>query len=331
MMNERAFMFRKMKNVFHCLCLFFLLIELVLFADKYADEVYAKIPDICHPTFEDYQMIQNYLNQGHRPLIDRLNKWQYYGKAINFGLIGRTPDEHIEHGVVCVNCDSDYKQNCIVLYASFNFEYPKVLKALIENIKKSYFKGHILYRIGGWPDIEGGGLRFAHIPCAFKICAFREAQRLGYQNVLWLDASVTPLQQGLNKAFTTIEQQGYFTFLSDLNMASECNKEACEILGLPFAQAASVPGYVSGIVGFNLKNPNGLNIINRWYEVTKNHEECYFTYSPDLCVISILLYQAGLTNNLHWKRRVTWNKAMKFKKGMQFFINKYAVQPDWPN
>lgn len=310
--------------------LFFTLIGAPLFADKYADEVYAKIPDICHPTLEDYQRVQDYLHKGHRPLIDRLNKWQYYGKAINFGLLGRAPDEHIEHNIICVNCDSDDKKNCVVLYCSFNHEYPRAIKNLINTIKQSDFKGHILYRIGGWPDIEGGGLRFAHIPFAFKVCAFREAQNLGYQNVLWLDASVTPLQS-LNKAFAVMDQQGYFTFLSDFNMAELCNKEACEAMGLSFAEAASVPGYVAGIIGFNFKHKNGLNITNLWYGITKNCEECYFSPYQEFCVISILLHQAGLTNNLHWKGRITWEKSEIHKKDMQFFIDKYAVQPNWPN
>jgi hypothetical protein len=324
-------MLKKLKYSFLCLgIIFFLIYDQSLLADSYAEEVYANIEDIYHPTLSDYQKIQDYLSYGHRPLIDRLNPWQYHNKALSIRFIGRNSNENIESGIINVNCKKEEKENCIVLYSSFNFEYPKAIKNLINTIKNSDFKGHIIYRIGGWPDLEGGSLIFSHIPFAFKICAFKEAERLGYKNALWLDASVMPLKS-LNKVFDIINKQGYFTFLSDFNIKELCNREVCEVLGVNFDEAANIPGYIAGILGFNFKNKQGLAAVNRWFEVTKYHEECYFSYYQEFCVISIILHQMGLKNNLHWKGRVTWERSEKNNDNMEFLIDKYTVQPNWPN
>lgn len=311
--------------------LVFLLFPFQLIADQYADAIYAKIPDICHPTRDDYKIIQDYLSFGHRSLIGDLKPWQYLGKAVHFKLLPRSNKEKIEHGIIPVNCTLEDKKNCVVLYSSFNHLYPKSLKHIIEVICNSSFKGHILYRIGGWPDLLGEGLKFAHLPFAFKVCAFREAKNLGYQNVLWLDASVIPLQN-LNEIFAVIEEQGYFTFLTQFNMAELCNKRVCNIMKIDYPdQATTIPACLPGILGFNFKDAKAKEAFDRWYAITKDREECYFSHYQDLPIISIILYQMGMEKTPYWEGKVTWDKKEIGNSGLQFFIDKWGVQPHWPH
>lgn len=312
-----------------------LLVVLVLGAsvyansDQYASRVYSKIKDITHPTAEEYAYIQHHLLAGYRPLINLLDDWQYKIKARHFRFLGRNSTEFIECGIIHVNCNEKYKENCVLLYASFNEEYPKGLKNLIEHIKNSDFKGHILYRIGGWPDLEGGSLVFAHIPYAFKICSFKEAERLGYKNVLWLDCSILPLNRGLNHAFDIIKEKGYFTYCTEFNMAGMCNEQACAAMGVSFDEADQIPGCLSGIIGFNFDNLRARQAVDLWYDITKNKEEAYFSLRPELCVMSIVLYKLGLTENQFCNEKVTWDKNEIGVPGMEFFVDKYAVQPNW--
>ncbi|HNA61599.1 MAG TPA: hypothetical protein PKW79_00780 [Rhabdochlamydiaceae bacterium] len=90
-----------------------------------------------------------------------------------------------------------------------NKSFPKGLRRLVEAIAKSDFKGHILYQVGGWPNVEAGDLSLVDVPYAFKVSFFREAKRLGYQRALWLDTSILPVVS-LNQIFAMIEEDGYF-------------------------------------------------------------------------------------------------------------------------
>jgi hypothetical protein len=167
------------------------LICLLVFTKLYGDDpedVYRKIQDIYHPTVNDYRLIQDYLTNGERPLLYRLEN--YAQKARDFKIIG---DALPQSKVIAVNSCKMVRENCILLYSSYNFDYQKGLKRIIEILVKSDYKGHILYYIGGWPNVEGGSLLLAHVPYAFKVAAFKEAERLGYKRAFWLDASVIPL------------------------------------------------------------------------------------------------------------------------------------------
>ncbi len=296
---------------------------------EHADCVYAEIEDICHPTLDDYMLIQEYLFYGFRPFIDRLNPWQYKSKAREFRLVGRNSSEVIESGVIPVNCEENDRENCILLYCSFNHEYPRCLKRLIDMIKSSDFKGHIVFHIGGWPDLEGGSLTFAHIPFAFKISSFREAERLGFKRALWLDASIVPLDS-LNNTFKMISENGYFTFRTINHIKELCNEHACDALGVNFDEADQIPACLAGIIGFDFQNDAAQKALTRWYEVTKNHEEAYFSFYQELCVLSVILHQTGLSDIRKLEGIVTWEINEIDNPGIEFFVDKYAVQPNWP-
>lgn len=55
---------------------------------------------------------------------------------------------------------------CIIAYTSYSKVYERLLKDLLKKLPK-YFKGHILYRIGGWPNMEEGF--FFHIDYERKL------------------------------------------------------------------------------------------------------------------------------------------------------------------
>ena len=318
-----------MKKIIFALCLIHCITSSA-WSDILANRVYKKIPNILEPTIDDYLLIQEYLSSPHRFYINRLDPWQYRSKASTFRFVGRDPHENIEYGIIPVNCDENFKDNCILLYASFNFEYPKCLKRLIEIIKQSDFTGHIIYHLGGWPNLDEKSLLFAHIPYAFKVCCFREAEKLGYKNALFLDASIVPLGK-LMDVFKTIKEEGNYMFTTDFNMSQMCNPETFRAMDEDFSIADQIPAEVVGILGFNFENHESQLFLQRWYDVTKNHEEAYFNARPETCVVSIILHQLGMKTTRHMDHYITWDEVDHTNSSYQFFVDKKGVQPNWPN
>ncbi len=261
--------------------------------DVYTDKIYEQIGDLAHPTLDDYRRIQNYLTWGPRPFLPRLGT--YEEKAKQFKIIGRRPREVPQSGMIPVNCAPDDHNHCILLYSSFNQRYPMGLKRLISRIASSDFKGHILHRAGGWPDAEGGSLVLAHLPYAFKVCFFKEAQRLGFKRAFWLDTSIVPLGS-LNEIFKTIEAQGYFAVSNTHSVGQYFHPQAAAAMGVSFEEMAEVPSCSSGILGFDFTHEKGKEAVSRWYEITKTCEEASYSPRPDQNLISIILHQMEMTS-----------------------------------
>lgn len=209
-------------------------------------------------------------------------------------MIGNTAEELPESGTIALHCDVDQKENCVITYASFNLNYPSALRHLIESIKNSGFKGHVLYRIGGWPNAEGGSLVLSHVPYAFKAAFFKEAERKGYKRVLWLDSSLSPLVK-LDSIFDLIAQNGYFAMGNSHMVGPYINEKAANALGVSLEAAHVVPSCSSGIIGVDLTNPKGKEIVDKWYDAAFD-QHAYYSSRPEQNALSIILFRCGISN-----------------------------------
>ena len=326
-----------MKKKFFLLS-FILLCPLFLSAHEYSDAVYSSIEDIYHPTFEDYQKVENYLNFGYRPHLVDIDHNHYSTKSKIFRL---TPAENSNHKLTyrieAVNCSEDTKENCIILYASCNSKYPESLLTLVEEIKKSDFIGHIVYRIGGWPNAEGGDLTLAHIPYSFKVCAFKEAYRLGYKRALWLDASMRPYAS-LNDRFLFMKKHGCFNYYSRRTLSQLCTKDN-HLANLEITEKKARRMYTvcMGVFGIDFTNPTGLSLLSRWYDQTKNNEAASFTTWVETNLVSLIVNQLYPHFPFPRSKRHLFC-TQHYKPGrepnystLHFSYNKLDVEPDWPN
>lgn len=253
------------------------------------EELYRKIRDLRHPTQRDYQQIQTYLEKGPRPLLSHMQDFKHAAKR--FKLIDAPP----QSGVVHVHCGAEDRRNCILLYASYNRNYAQALKRLVEQIQNSDYEGHILYRIGGWPNAEGGDLTLAHVPYAFKVCFFREAERLGYHNALWLDTSIVPLTS-LAPFFSQLQKQGYLACANTHPVGLFFNELAAQSFGITLAETHHIPSCSAGIFGLNLKHPLGKQALTLWHEKAKD-PTAFYSARPEQNALSLILFQLGMT---HW-------------------------------
>lgn len=301
-------------------CCQFLLQHTLSSEDIYAPlPVYSQIKDIYHPTTIDYRNIQNYLTYGERSLIKRLK--DYESNARNFKIIGDTREESPQANIVAVNCSKDEKENCLILYSSFNKNYPRGLKRLVSHAVASDFKGHILYRLGGWPNVEEGDITLAHVPYAFKVCMFREAKRLGYKRAFWLDTAVLPLVS-LNQLFQMLEEKGYFVVANSHLIGPYMDPSAADAFGLSMEVADQIPSCAAGIIGIDFTNKAGMEIVEHWYHAAEN-KVAFFSPRSDQNALSIILYQMGITDFVSIDRVV--HNRYTIKANSLFLIDREYV------
>jgi hypothetical protein len=282
-----------MKKIYHFLFYHFLFISFLYSEKAEIPEIYSLIKDIYHPTLDDYRLIQSYLNSEERVGIDRIADCNYYHLAKNFKIIGEGR-EFPDSGIVSVHAHRNAKENCVITYSSFNRNYPKGLRRLIKNIKYSDFRGDILYRIGGWPDTEGGSLVLAHVPYAFKVAFFKEAQRLGYKRALWLDTCIVPLVS-LNYIFWQIQKDGYFAVGNYHSVGPFMNKAAAASFGLSLEETFQIPSCSAGIFGVDFTNEKGAKIIDLYYEAAQD-KNAYYSARQEQNALSIILFQLDMFN-----------------------------------
>lgn len=266
------------------------LTELPFVATSPPESIYRQIYDITHPTDSDYQFVQNYLLNGRRDNLHYLGNLQ--GWMRNLKLIGDSPDERPFFGTVHVNCNPNDRENCILLYASFNLNFPRGLKRLLKHIIDSDYKGHVLYRLGGWPNEEGGDLALAHVPYAFKAAFMKEAQRWGFKRLLWLDASVLPAMN-LNDVFTMIEEKGYMVFENGHTVGASMNQEAAAYFGLTLDDTHKIPSRCGGFVGLDLTRQNCRTFLDLWHRAAYDRD-AFFSFRSDQNALAILLNQLNM-------------------------------------
>lgn len=277
-----------------CLCCV-RLVSAVLFAtDESAaiPAIYSQIKDIYHPTLDEYRAIQNYLVHGEREEVKRLHDYNYENVVRNFKIIGSTQEELPTFEIINVNSELSEKENCVLVYASFNRNYLKGLNRLVTHLKESDFKGHILCRQGGFPNVEGGSLVLAHVPYAFKVSFFKEAQRLGYKRAFWLDTAVVPLVS-LNAVFKEIQEKGYFVMGNTHMVGPFITTETAAAFGVTLEETARIPFCSAGIFGVDFTNERAVKVIDSWYKAAY-HKDAFFSSRPEQAALSIILYQMGI-------------------------------------
>ena len=172
------------------------------------DDIYSNITDLNNPTIEELQGLEEFLKNGERLYLNPIGKAPNKRNCRTIKLVGENGEEPIRK-LFTVNTTLEDKKRCIVLYASFNYPYPEKVKLMASELKKCGYKGHILLRIGGYPNMQNEGLKLAHIPYSRQIASLLELRSLGYTEILWIDTAMKPLND-VENIFKPIRQTGRF-------------------------------------------------------------------------------------------------------------------------
>lgn len=268
----------------------------LLNANPHSDEVYNSIKNICNPTYAEYLLIENYLSNGVIPHIEKMVDWKNRPLKRAIKLVDGSLDS-IKHSIIYVRNKKMEKENCIILYASFDGNQSINIDTLVSEIQKSNYEGDIIKRLGGWPNIEEGDLRFAHIPGAHKVCAFKEALRLGYKRALWIDSNFLP-EISLKTLFDQIEESGLFCYKTQFSLLDLCRRgEYISSFNISKQAAKEVSIIHTGILGIDLERANNQALLSKWGEVTIAHEISSFTPFSVHSLFSFLLHDYYPTEN----------------------------------
>ena len=265
-------------------------------ATKY--DLEKEVANPFHVSVAEYKKIQNCLalitDEDLPPM--KSNRHRLLFNTVRF--VGDTPEEIPIFQTIHLNGKPNDRKNCIVLYATYNKPYPENVVKVISALKNIGFDGHLVYRIGGYPNIEGGSLKMVDVPYAFKACALEEAHLLGYQNLLWLDSALTPLKN-LKPLFEKIEKEGYFALDAGGSIQLEVdhgyvNSQALAAMGVSYEDSALVRHIAGPTFGVNMNSDIGREILRRLYSMAEQRSPIFFCDWADEVVLSAILYQMKL-------------------------------------
>lgn len=220
---------------------------------------------------------------------------------------------------------------CIVCVSSYNKIYPELMLSNITWLEKSGFNGYYLYFLGEYPNPTGEEIQYVGVPYAFKIFAMLEAQKLGFDKVLWLDASAkvlkdpTPLFEILDKTgclFTTPTTifPWWQTEDQQKKIFPQTRNRLYELTGIDVAHSKR---YVPAtIIGFKMNDPLTKKFINKYYELVKDGYG-FISEAPEEYIFSSILAQddfmewepvVNLKLMSHQKSKILMEKKSSKKK-----------------
>ncbi|HXX80931.1 MAG TPA: hypothetical protein VEI46_05235, partial [Thermodesulfovibrionales bacterium] len=94
---------------------------------------------------------------------------------------------------------------------------------------------------------------------------FYEAHKLGYQLILWMDASLI-IKHPIEPLFELIERDGYLIFREDHSVGKYCKDEALNPLGITREESFSMPSCFAGLLGLNLADQRSMEFLRQWKE-----------------------------------------------------------------
>jgi len=235
-------------------------------------------PDLLYPSHEDYELLQARLQQ---ISIDKIVSDYYESDEplaevdlYRFRLSQGTRQVLIEVSnnllpIVKLEKIGKGGDCCLVSYATYNRIYPELLLSIKDALEESGFNGYFYYRIGGFPHPTGRELKYAGVPYCFKPFMMVEAYNLGFQKVIWIDASLLPVQNP-EPLFAWLDEHSGLLYggerQADLSK-SLILPQARETLEKIVGNQVGVGPHVSGMVlGLNFQTRQAQKILDTYYE-----------------------------------------------------------------
>jgi len=140
-----------------------------------------------------------------------------------------------------------------------------------DRLKKSLiaygFDGDFL----GWQNENQLGCQ-PHInnPYSFKTFAFKKAFEMGYEQVLWLDASCVAMKN-IDPLFEIIENDGYIGQEAGHYVGTWTNDQSLKMYNLTRDKAMYFPMIGNaGLLGLNRHNELAMDFFNQWHNASKD-------------------------------------------------------------
>lgn len=147
--------------------------------------------------------------------------------------------------------------------------YPRGLDRQKDSLTKVGFTGTFLSWRNRWPP---NSPTHKQSPYAFKVAAFREAQRQGFELAVWADTSAWFIKHP-GPLFERIEQQGYYFLYLGWNTSEWCLDEHLSKLGVTRDEARKMPMVAALMYGLDLRTETSKNLLD-WMEA-RSKDGCF--------------------------------------------------------
>lgn len=310
------------------------------YSDPEIEKLLSSLSDPYCPSLEDYRLIENYYQFGERPYIDQIRKDSHIQGAEldyriqqlrNFKLVGPNGEMPIRE-VHALNVTEETKDRCILIYASYNAHYPQRARRLLQELKERGYSGHVILRVGGFPNISNRGAKLCTIPYTFRLAFFHEALEMGFTKILYLDATLHPLND-LSTLFSDIDQYGYFSCHMSKGWFDDCFAGHAKFLGIPFEQKAQIPWVLGYATGLDFTNEKTRKLFEAWEDYMHRIDE--FCFIGDDIVFTCLIWSFNFPQPYPFDKTIAVSDFEpapgSFSNSMLFYMDchKTVIREGW--
>ncbi len=299
------------------------------YCDEELEALWYSIADIHHPTIQDYLFIDEYLAEGERPYLNRLQEIGCISDKVRWDRIHsfRLLGSHRETPLFEKHTmgENPVPGRCVLLFASYNHTYPAKAREALANLKACGYQGDVLLRIGGFPNVEHGGLKLCHVPYSFKAAFLKEAELLGYQHVLWMDTAIHPMTD-MNEIFSHLDERGtFFNYVCTLkeNLPGDLISAAGE-LGVTLALYDRIYHLHTGLIGLNFQNERARCLLNEWLQACADVWPC-MTWFPEELSFSIIAWRLRCRPVMQWENLVCYEEELgdlSYRPDIAFYMDR---------
>lgn len=172
--------------------------------------------------------------------------------------------------------------------------YNKGKLRMIESLKNN-FDGDILIFDN---EFSVGSPIHDENPYAFKIYAIEKALLKGYNQILWLDASVYAIKD-VSPLFDIIKINGLFMEDSKFYVGDWCNEYTLDYFKINRSQASNIPMFSGGFIGFDFTNKMAIEFFDNWKNsmIAGCFKGNWSNHRHDMTCGSIIAHQMGIIDN----------------------------------
>jgi hypothetical protein len=309
------------------------------------------IPDKEEYTNEDYINIQQQLNNKNidallSKLYSPVNKFydlSDFKKRISRGITQKLID--ISNNLLPTKTlhkigNGGNKRNCFVCCVPFKHEINGnehngrfvASQQILKSLEEVGFNGYFYLFTGGFPNPTGTEMKYAGVPYCFKIFMMLEAQKKGFDKVIWIDSGCYALNNP-EKLFDILTEENTLikTINSNNNYSAMVLQQTIRLLNYITKTDLQDAFYIETIVfGLNLESEIIKNIIKDYYEMVKLGLP-FFSIFPEEIVFAALFnkpeYRGLLKQNPEKKKVQIHEKKMNTetarKNGFYFHHKDY--------
>lgn len=135
-------------------------------------------------------------------------------------------------------------------------------------------------------------------PYAFKVYAIEHVKKLGYDQVLWLDASVVAVKNTISPIWKHIDEIGFFFEEAGHLAGSWCNDRTLQYFNITREAANLMPMYSAGMTGIDFTNETASLFFDKWKQSMLDGQFCgsWKDHRHDMTCASIIANQMGLAS-----------------------------------